>query len=243
MRNRKDLSILSSIIRRVRGNPREDLDDALFYAICRSVWLDKEIAVSESVVEDHGKRYLKASLDECNGKTVPIRRMLLDFLDAYVMLDGFVLDGLIIEKGFVEELISAIDSSTMTAIAEDISSYESEAAAAADESLPSFPDIRKWNSEAVLTIPRVAYGDGERAKERLARQYRAVLSKAAEAGYRTLSIAPLSDYPLDLEGEIAASSVNAFFAFNPSSPMSVTFVLPDESSLARFLSSDHEEEG
>ena len=101
-----------------------------------------------------------------------------------------------------------------------------EAAAAADESLPSFPDIRKWNAEAVLTVPRVAYGDGERAKERLARQYRAVLSKAAEAGYRTLSIAPLSDYPLDLEGEIAASSVNAFFAFNPSSPMSVTFVLP-----------------
>ena len=112
-----------------------------------------------------------------------------------------------------------------------------------ERSLPSFPDIRKWNAEAVLTVPLVAYGDGERAKERLARQYRAVLSKAAEAGYRTLSIAPLSDYPLDLEGEIAASSVNAFFAFNPSSPMSVTFVLPDESSLARFLSSDHEEEG
>ena len=243
MRNSNDLSMLTQLASRIKASPKEDFDDALFFTLCRASALGKKIRTNDGVVTDHGKKYLRTYLSEGNGNWVDIRRILLDFTDKYVMLDGFLLDDIIIEKGFVEELVSAVDYSQITAVAEDISSYESEAAAAADESLPSFPDIRKWNAEAVLTVPRVAYGDGERAKERLARQYRAVLSKAAEAGYRTLSIAPLSDYPLDRVWEIDASSVNAFFAFNTSSPMSVSFVLPDESSLARFLSSDHEEEG
>ena len=155
-------------------------------------------------------------------------------------LDGFLLDDIIIEKGFVEELISAIDDSTMTAVADDISSYETAGAVVSDEALQFFPDIRKWNANAVLTRPRVIYKDGERAKERLAIAYRDVLKKAAEAKLKTLSIAPLSDYPLSLEGDIASSSVSVFFSLHPETAMAVTFVLPDEESLSVFLSSEHQ---
>ena len=147
----------------------------------------------------------------------------------------FLLEDIIIEKGFIEELISAIDGSTMTAIADDISSYETEVAAAAEESLQFYPDIRKWNAEAVLTVKRVSYDDGNRAKERLASAYRNVLEKAASAGYHTLSIGPLSDYPPSLEGDIASSAASIFFSLHPESPMCITFVLPDEDSLSRFL--------
>lgn len=234
--------MLINLAERIRENPREDLDDALFYTITRACFLEKEIKVRDSVVENHGKRYLRTFMNTGDGVWTPLRRVLLDFTDKYVMLDGFLLDDIIIEKGFIEELISALDASTMTAVADDISSYETAAAAVTDEALRYYPDIRKWNSEAVLTTPRVAYGDGERAKERLAVAYRNILSKASEAGYKTLSIAPLSDCPLELEGDIAASSASIFFTLRPDAAMAVTFILPDEKSLSRFLSSDHQEE-
>ena len=160
---------------------------------------------------------------------------LLDFTDKYVMLDGFLLDDIIIEKGFVEELVSAVDYSQITAVAEDISSYESESACVTDESLTSFPDIRKWNTEAVLTTPIVRYGSGEGAVSRLANAYKNILQKAMDGGYHTLSIAPLSDFPLNIEGEIANQSTDIFFSLHPESPMCITFVLPDEDSLSRFL--------
>ena len=235
--------MLIGLVSRVRENPREDLDDALFYTIIRACWLGKEVRTREGVTEDHGKKYLRTFLSPGDGKWIPLRRLLLDFTEKYVMLDGFMLDDVIIEKGFVEELLSAIDDSTMTAVADDISSYESEAAAVTEEALPLFPDMRKWNTGAVLTAGRVLYGDGSRAKERLAAVYRNVLEKAAAAGYRTLSIAPLSDYPASLEGNIAASSVSIFFSLHPEVPMAVTFVLPDEESLRRFLvPPEHEDE-
>lgn len=240
MQNRKDLSQLLNLVRRIRENPREDLDDALFYSIVRACWLEKEIRCRDGIVEDHGKKYLRTYLSDGEGEWVPIRRILLDFTDRFVMLDGFLLDDIIIEKGFVEELISAIDDSTMTAVADDISSYETAGAVVPDEALQFFPDIRKWNANAVLTRPRVIYKDGERAKERLAIAYRDVLKKAAEAKLKTLSIAPLSDYPLSLEGDIASSSVSAFFSLHPETAMAVTFVLPDEESLSVFLSSEHQ---
>lgn len=239
MRNNKDLSMLVNLVNRIKENPREDLDDALFYTIIRACWLEKEVRIRDSIIENHGKRYLRAFLNEGDGQWIPIRRLLLDFTDKFVMLDGFLLDDIIIEKGFVEELISAIDSSTMTAVADDIASYETEAAAVADEALDYFPDIRKWNSEAVLTIPRVVYGDGDNAKERLAIAYKNILSKAATAGYKTLSIAPLSDYPLALEGDVASSSVSIFFSLHPEVSMCVTFMLPDEKSLQSFLDAEH----
>ncbi len=242
MRNRKDLSLLINLASRIRENPREDLDDALFYTIMRACWLEKEVRCLDSVVSNHGKKYLRTCLSGPEGEWTPLRRILLDFTDRFVMLDGFLLDDIIIEKGFIEELISAIDASTMTAVADDISSYEIAGAVVTDESLPLFQDIRKWNADAVLTRPRVCYGDGERAKERLASAYRDVLAKAAEAKLSTLSIAPLSDYPLPLEADIAASSVSVFFSLHPETPMAVTFILPDEKSLALFLSTDHQQE-
>ena len=234
MRNSKDTSMLEGLIRRIRENPKEDLDDVLFYTIMRAVWLGKEIAVSDTVTNNHGKNYLRTYLSG-KGTWTPIRSVLLGFADEYVMLDGFLIEDIIIEKGFIEELISAIDGSTMTAIADDISSYETEAAAAAEESLQFYPDIRKWNAEAVLTVKRVSYDDGNRAKERLASAYRNVLEKAASAGYHTLSIGPLSDYPPSLEGDIASSAASIFFSLHPEYPMCITFVLPDEDSLSRFL--------
>ena len=220
--------------RKILDNPRADYDDELFYALVRATWLLTEVYTDDRIREDHGKKYLSVHFDG-SGKKETLRRIILDFADKYLLLDGLILDGLIIEKGFIEEIISAVDSSMMTAIADDISSYETEAAAAAEESLQFYPDIRKWNAEAVLTVKRVSYDDGNRAKERLASAYRNVLEKAASAGYHTLSIGPLSDYPPSLEGDIASSAASIFFSLHPESPMCITFVLPDEDSLSRFL--------
>ncbi|MBO8437113.1 MAG: hypothetical protein IAA97_09065 [Spirochaetes bacterium] len=234
MRNSNDNSLLKALVSRIKSNPKEDLDDTLFYTITRAATLGKEIRVG-SVREDHGKRYLRTFLDGGKGDVVKLGDFLLRFLDEYVLLDGFMLEEIIIEKGFVEELISALGMSTMTAVADDISSYESAAAAICDESLPFFPDIRKWNTEAVLTVPRVRYSDGSRVKERLASAYKHVFEKCVEGGYTTLSIAPLSDYPLSLESEIATSAASAFFALHPDRMLSVSFILPDEKSLSLFL--------
>ena len=186
------------------------------------------------IAEDHGKNYLSVHIER-NGKEVALRTLLLDFTDRYLLLDGISLDGLLIEKGFIEELISGLDQSTMTAIAEDISSYETEAAAVTDESLPLFPDMRKWNADAVLTIPSVKEKACSDFVSVLAHSYRNILDKTREAGYHTLSIAHLSDN-LSREGDIAASSVNIWIAMNPDYPISVTFILPDESALHDFLS-------
>ena len=239
MRNRKDLSMLINLSRRIRENPKEDLDDELFFTLIRSVWLDKSVRVRDSIVENYGKKYLRAYLEEGEGEWMPLRKLLLDFTDSYVFLDGFLLDDIIIEKGFIEELISAIDDSTMTAVADDISSYETDAAVVTDEALAQFQDIRKWNTDAVMTVPRINFGSGDNAKERLAMAYKNVLEKAADSGYKTLSIAPLSDYPLSLEGSIAASSVNIFLSLRRC-PMMVTFILPDNGRLSSFLASDHQ---
>ena len=92
MQNRKDLSQLLNLARRIRENPREDLDDALFYSIVRACWLEKEIRCREGIVEDHGKKYLRTYLSDGEGEWVSIRRILLDFTDRFVMFDGFLLD-------------------------------------------------------------------------------------------------------------------------------------------------------
>ena len=227
--------MLLNLLRKVRENPRADLDDELFYTFSRACFLGKTVRVRDSYKENYGKRYLAVFLSEGDGDWIPIRQLLLDFTGKYIELDGFVIEDVIIEKGFIEELVSAIDTSTMTAIAEDISSYESAAAAITDEALQFFPDIRKWNAEAVLTTHRIAYGDGTRAKERLASAYKNILEKAVSAGYSTLSIAPLSDYPLSSECDIATSAVSVFFSLHPDVSLMVTFILPDEEKLGEFL--------
>lgn len=236
MRNINDNSLLAAIVSRIKENPREDLDDVLFYTISRASFLGKSLRVG-GVREDHGKRYIRTYLTEGRGEMVLVREFLMRFLDSYLMLDGFILEEIIIEKGFVEELISAIDVSTMTAVADDISSYESMAATVPEEALQLYPGINKWNAEAVLTVPRVHFNDGLKAKERLVSAYKHILEKTIEGGYATLSIAPLSDYPLSIESEIATSSVSAFFALHPDRPLAVSFILPDEKSLALFLGS------
>lgn len=235
MRNSNDLSMLTQLASRIKASPKEDFDDALFFTLCRASALGKKIRTNDGVVTDHGKKYLRTYLSEGIGNWIDIRRILLDFTDKYVMLDGFLLDDIIIEKGFVEELVSAVDYSQITAVAEDISSYESESACVTDESLTSFPDIRKWNTEAVLTTPLVRYGNGEGAISRLANAYKNILQKAVDGGYHTLSIAPLSDFPLHIEGEIANQSTDIFFSLHPDAALFVTFILPDEESLTKFL--------
>lgn len=227
--------MLVNLLKRVKENPKADLDDELFYTLVRACFLGKEVRTRDSYKENYGKRYLLVFLTPGEGEWTTLRQLLLDFTDKYIELDGFVIEDVIIEKGFIEELVSAIDNSTMTAIAEDISSYESAASAVTDEALEFFPDIREWNSDAVLTIPRVMYGNGTRAKERLAAAYRNVLEKTAEAGYTTLSVAPLSDYPLSLECDVASSAASVFFTLHPAAPLLLTFILPDEEKLREFL--------
>ena len=109
--------------RKILDNPRADYDDELFYALVRATWLLTEVYTDDRIREDHGKKYLSVHFDG-SGKKETLRRIILDFADKYLLLDGLILDGLIIEKGFIEEIISAVDSSMMTAIADDISSYE-----------------------------------------------------------------------------------------------------------------------
>lgn len=236
MRRKEDNSVLERLREMIKEKPSADFDDELFYTLSRCIWLGKEIFTEEKVTENYGKAYLSAHIASGKGKRVPLRDVILAFTDRYLGLDGLLLDDIIIEKGFIEEIISAVDDGMMTAVAEDISSYECEAAIVAEEMLQSFPSIQKWNADAVLTVPRVVKGDGKRAKERLAVAYRNVLSKAAAGGYHVLSVSPLSDYPVQEEAGIATSAVRIFASLNPDFPMSVTFVLPDRKSLDAFLS-------
>ncbi len=234
MRRKGDNSVLEELRRRIKEKPAADFDDELFYTLTRCIWLGKEVVADDMVAEDHGKAYLVTHISG-SGRRKGLREMILGFTDEYLGLDGLLLDDIIIEKGFIEELISAVDDGMVTAVAEDISSYESEAAIVTDDALPSFPSIRKWNADAVLTAERVRYGSGERAKERLASAYKAVFDSAMNGGYHVISIAPLSDYPIGLESSIAVSAASIYSSLHPDFPMAVTFVLPDEESLSLFL--------
>ena len=115
MRNRRDNSALLDLRDRIINDPKGDYDDALFHLLLRSSALGKEVIVSSHIVTDHGKRYLPSFITG-GGRSMPLRSLILSFADENVELDGFLLDSLIIEKGFIEELISGMDESGIDAV-------------------------------------------------------------------------------------------------------------------------------
>ena len=80
-------------------------------------------------VSVNGKRYVVISLAETSvGAWLSLRTFLFSFSSEYVEYDGFVMDGVIIEKDFIEEIISGLDESGVSAVIGDVLAEEAEAA-------------------------------------------------------------------------------------------------------------------
>ena len=101
----RDNHMLRSVRERILADPSGDYDDALFHSFLASAGLGKEIFNHHHYIEDNGKRYIAASLSESGkGAWLSLRTFLYSFSSNYVEYDGFVLDGIIIEKDFIDTL-------------------------------------------------------------------------------------------------------------------------------------------
>ena len=101
----RDNHMLRSVRERILADPSGDYDDALFHSFLASAGLGKEIFNHHHYIEDNGKRYIAVSLSESGkGTWLSLRTFLYSFSSNYVEYDGFVLDGIIIEKDFIDTL-------------------------------------------------------------------------------------------------------------------------------------------
>ena len=127
MRNRRDISFLKSVIDNIVNNPTSDYDDTLFHVFLTLCDLEKE-AMVDGEISDNGKHYIKISLDENGtGDYVPFKNILLGFEDCNSPYDGFSIGPLLIEKDFIEEIVSAIGISSVSVTAGDVSEFEGDA--------------------------------------------------------------------------------------------------------------------
>ena len=127
MRNRKDLTAIHKLSEKIVSNPTMDFDDALFHVLLEAALLGKETCISDKKVEDHGKNYLSLVEPHENLRTISFYDLYSAFVDEFVDYDGFVIDGIIIEKDFIEEIISALDISQVSVVNGSVISFEGDA--------------------------------------------------------------------------------------------------------------------
>ena len=204
MRNREDNSALASLISKITADPKGDYDDALFHTLLTASALGKQVILHNGYVEHYGKRYRSAVLDG-DGTSVPLKSLILSFADENLEYDGFLLENLIIEKGFIEELISGIDDYMVEAVVDDCRERETEAVILFSE---DGKEIRitpsDMNSDYVIHAP---LSDD---KKSLSRIFKDVLTLVMEKGMHSVSIPCPDNIDPALFSDIALSSVYAF---------------------------------
>lgn len=124
MRNRRDLKRAIALFDNVKAHPTADFDDDLFNMILELVELEKEVR-RDGYIKDNGKCYIKLSL-EGEGEWVSFKSLLLSFRDGEKR-DGFVLDGIIIEREFILEIVSSLSHSSTAIVLGDITEFEGDA--------------------------------------------------------------------------------------------------------------------
>ncbi len=139
MRNRRDIAFLKTVVDNIINNPSSDYDDTLFHVLLTLGELEKE-AMLDGEITDNEKHYIKVSLD-CGdtGEYRSFKSILLGFADCYSAYDGFALGPLLIEKDFIEEIVSAIGISSVSVTVDDISKFEGDVIVKAVEALESLP--------------------------------------------------------------------------------------------------------
>lgn len=123
MRNRRDLRKAILLFDNIKNHPTADFDNDLFNMILDLAELEKEVIV-KGRIKDNGKNYILLSC-EGEGEWVRFKDFLLSFEDNDAA--GFVLDGIIIEKDFIFEIISSFSHSSSCIVLGDITEFEGDA--------------------------------------------------------------------------------------------------------------------
>lgn len=123
MRNRRDLKKAISLFENIKNHPTADFDNDLFNMILDLAELEKEVIV-KGHIKDNGKDYILLSYDG-EGEWVSFKGFLLSFDENDAA--GFVLDGIIIEKDFISEIISSFSRSSVCTVLGDITEFEGDA--------------------------------------------------------------------------------------------------------------------
>ena len=239
----RDNHLLESVRSRILRDPSGDYDDALFHSFLSSAGLGKEICNHHHYIEDNGKRYISASLSELpGGHWIPLRSFLFSFSSEYVEYDGFVMDGIIIEKDFIEEIISGIDESGVSAAIGDVLAEEAEAAVlpyTGDRIRTSIPAETPQNMIIELPVPPSSGTDEDRRL--LASAFFALFNAIREYGIHSAVIPVFSGYSPDVFADIALSSVSAFLHRYPDYFIQIVFACRNDEELDALSCSDGEQ--
>ena len=229
MRNKEDNSMLSSLVRKITSDPKGDYDDALFHTLLAASALGKDVILHRGYVENYGKKYRAASLSG-EGLSTPLRSLILSFAAENFGYDGFLLDNVIIEKGFIEELISGIDDYMVEAVVDDYRTKEAEAVVLFGNDADSvYFAPSDMNSDYVIHAP--VYAD----KKYLTIIFRDVLAKAMEMGLHVISIPVPDGLDPSFFSDVAVSSVYAFSNIYPDYYIYAAFIASTDSMLERMV--------
>ena len=238
----RDNHMLRSVRERILADPSGDYDDALFHSFLASAGLGKEIFNHHHYIEDNGKRYIAASLSESGkGAWLSLRTFLYSFSSNYVEYDGFVLDGIIIEKDFIEEIISGLDESGVSAVVGDVLAEEAEAAVipyAGEEVLTSIPADTPQNLIIQLPAPPAMGNDQDR--KHLAESFFLLFRTIKDLNLHSVVIPVFSGYDPSLFADIALSSVSAFLHRYPEYFIQLVFACRDDRELEALSASEGE---
>lgn len=229
MRNKEDNAILSSLVARIVSDPKGDYDDALFHTLLAASALGKQVILCKGYVENYGKRYRSAVLSG-EGRSISVKSLLLSFAGDNIEYDGFLLDNVIIEKGFIEELISGIDDYMVEAVVDDYRTKEAEAVVLFGNDAGSvYSAPSDMNSDYVIHAPVSA------DKKDLTIIFRDVLAKAMEMGLHVISIPVPDGLDPSFFSDVAVSSVYAFSNIYPDYYIYAAFIASTDSMLERMV--------
>ena len=233
MLNRRDNHMLMSVRSRILKDPSGDYDDALFHSFLTSSGLGKEVYLLKGHINDNGKRYIAISLSEgTDGEWTPLRTLIYGFSSDYVEYDGFVMDGIIIEKDFIEEIISGLDESGVSAVVGDVLAEEAEAAVipiSGSEIITSVSTDTPQDLRIELPVEDPEGNDEDR--KHLAASFFQLFSKVADLDIHSLAIPVFRGYDPSLFADIALSSVSAFLHMHPDYFIQIVFTCRDEKEL------------
>lgn len=123
MRNRRDLRKAIALFDNIKKHPTADFDNDLFNMFLDLAELEKEVIV-KGTVKDNGKEYTLLGYDG-EGEWISFKSFLLSFADNNSA--GFVLDGIIIERDFILEIVSSFSQSSVCTVLGDITEFEGDA--------------------------------------------------------------------------------------------------------------------
>ena len=229
MRNKEDNSILSSLVGKITSDPKGDYDDALFHTLLIASVLGKEVILHKGHVDNYGKRYRVASL-EGDGRSIPLKSLLLSFAGDNIDYDGFLLDNIIIEKGFIEELISGIDDYMVEAVVDDYMTKECEAVVMFDRDTATISvSPSAMNSDYVIHAP---LSDD---KKTLTHTFKDVFDKIRSMGVHSVSIPVPKAVEPAFFSDVAVSAVYAYSNIFPDYYLYVSFIATSDEMLEKMV--------